>query len=52
MPDPFWLIVGLIAIATIVLWPVRIWIASRYGRREDPGATETPLAPPKRRNRG
>ena len=51
MQDPFWLIIGLIAIATIVLWPIRMWIASRYDRGGTDD-TETPLAPPERRNRG
>ena len=51
MPDPFWLIVGIIAIATILLWPIRMWMLSRYDR--DTGdEDETPLAPPERRNRG
>ncbi|HET7685685.1 MAG TPA: hypothetical protein VFM19_04720 [Candidatus Limnocylindria bacterium] len=52
MPDPFWLIVAIIAIATIVLWPVRLWIASRYDRDRSDEGTDTPLAPPERRNRG
>ena len=49
--DPFWLIVGVLAIATVLLWPIRAWMASRRNRdTADEG--ETPLAPPERRNRG
>ena len=51
MSDPFWLIVGIIAIATILLWPIRMWMLSRYDRDTDDEG-ETPLAPPERRNRG
>jgi hypothetical protein len=36
MPDPSLLIWGVIAIAVIVLWPIRNWIRSRYDR-DDPG---------------
>ena len=50
MGDPALLIFGVIAIATVLLWPIRAWIASRRNREPDPG--ETPLAPPERRNRG
>ncbi len=35
LPDPFWLIVGLIALATIVLYPIRRW-RQRHHRYEDP----------------
>jgi len=35
MPDPVLLIWGLIAIAVILLWPVRKWIESRYDRDGD-----------------
>lgn len=52
MPDPFWLILAIIAIATIALWPIRQWIASRYDRGAADEGAETPLAPPERRNRG
>ena len=51
MPDPFLLIVAAIAILTVLLWPIRAWMASRRNRDEaDTG--ETPLAPPERRHRG
>ena len=51
--EPFWLILGVIAIACVLLWPLRAWQQSRYGRdEEEPGGDEAPLAPPKRRNRG
>ena len=49
--EPFWLIVAVIAIATVLLWPIRAWIASRRNRDTDDSG-ETPLAPPPRRNRG
>lgn len=49
--DPFWFIIGLIAIATVLLFPIRMWILSRYDRNDD-AEQETPLAPPERRNRG
>jgi len=53
MPDPFLLIVGCIAIACVLLFPVRLWMRSRYRREEDePGGDPVPLAPPERRNRG
>lgn len=32
MPDPVLFVWGLIAIAVILLWPVRKWIESRYDR--------------------
>ncbi len=47
--DPFWLIVAVLAIATVLLWPIRAWMASRRNRDD---ADETPLAPPERRHRG
>ena len=50
MGDPVFFIFGLIALATVLLWPIRAWIASRRNRDEEPG--ETPLAPPPRRNKG
>lgn len=51
--EPFWLILGVIAIACVLLWPIRAWQQSRYGRdEEEPGGDEAPLAPPKRRDRG
>jgi hypothetical protein len=33
MPDPFWFIVAIIAIACVVLFPVRVWRRRqhRYG---------------------
>lgn len=36
MPDPSLIIWGAIAIAVVVLWPIRNWIRSRYDR-DDPG---------------
>ena len=50
MSDPFWLIVAALALLTVLLWPIRAWMASRRNREEEP--EETPLAPPPRRNRG
>jgi hypothetical protein len=37
MPDPFLFIVGLIAIACVVLFPIRLWRRSRhrYGSEDD-----------------
>jgi hypothetical protein len=53
MPDPFWLIVALIALACVVLFPVRLWLtARRRGDSEGDGGEPVPLAPPERRNRG
>ena len=53
MPDPFLLIVGVIAIACVLLFPVRLWMRSRYRPEDDePGGDPVPLAPPERRNRG
>lgn len=37
MPDPTILIWALIALAAIVLWPLRLWIRSRYDRDRDDG---------------
>jgi hypothetical protein len=52
MPDPFLFIVGVIAIACVVLFPLRIWRQKtrRYGTDDDPGSDDVPLAPPKRRD--
>jgi hypothetical protein len=52
MPDPFLLIVGFIALLTIILFPIRMLRRRqrRYGNEE--GGEEVPLAPPERRNRG
>lgn len=36
MPDPSLIIWGVIAIAVVLLWPIRNWIRSRYDR-DDPG---------------
>lgn len=52
MPDPFLLIVGVIAILTIALFPIRMWRRRRHGYGQDDGGDEVPLAPPERRNRG
>ena len=53
MPDPFLLIVGVIAIACVLLFPVGLWMRSRYRPEDDePGGDPVPLAPPERRNRG
>jgi hypothetical protein len=51
MPDPFLFIVGVIAIASIVLFPIRMWRKSRrrYGNESE---GEVPLAPPDRRDGG
>ncbi len=53
MPDPFLIIVGIIALATILLFPIRRWQRSRrdYGADES-GGGDVPLAPPERRNDG
>lgn len=53
MPDPL-LILGVIAIACLVLYPVRIWRQKhhRYGAGDEDGDGDVPLAPPERRNRG
>jgi hypothetical protein len=39
MPDPFFLILGLIAIATVILFPIRMWRKRqhRYGTDEEDG---------------
>ena len=57
MTDPFLLILGAIAVACLVLYPIRRWQQThhRYGDEQDPSADEqgdVPLAPPERRNRG
>ena len=51
MPDPFFLILGVIAIACVALYPIRRWRQKhrRYGTDEDGGA-DVPLAPPPRRD--
>ena len=38
MPDPFLFIVGLIAIACVILFPIRLWRRHRhrYGDEENP----------------
>ncbi len=53
MPDPFFLVLGLIAILCVILFPIRLWQRRRhrYGN-EEADAGEVPLAPPERRNRG
>ena len=52
MPDPM-LILGLIAVACLLLYPIRIWRKRhrRYGNEEAAG-DPVPLAPPERRNDG
>lgn len=50
--EPLWIIVAIMAIACVLLWPIRAIIAARYGRDDGRGNAETPLAPPKRRHRG
>jgi hypothetical protein len=54
MPDPFFLVLGLIAILCVILFPIRLWQRHRhrYGTDEATDAGEVPLAPPERRNRG
>ena len=37
-PDPFWLILGFIAVLTVVLFPVRLWRRRRH--RYDDGSEE------------
>jgi hypothetical protein len=51
MPDPFFLILGVIAIACVILFPIRLWRqkSRRYGTDAD-GGGDVPLAPPKRRD--
>ena len=53
MPDPFLLILGIIAVACLLLYPIRRWQQKhhRYGNEQgDDG--DVPLAPPERRTRG
>jgi hypothetical protein len=52
MPDPFFLILGLIAIATVILYPIRLWRRRRhrYGTDDEAGVGDVPLAPPHRRD--
>jgi hypothetical protein len=54
MPDPFFLVLGFIAILCVILFPIRLWQRSRhrYGSDDGADAGEVPLAPPERRNRG
>jgi len=53
MPDPFLLILGFIALACVILYPIRLWRQKhrRYGN-EGEGGGDVPLAPPERRNDG
>jgi hypothetical protein len=53
MPDPFLVILGFIALACLVLYPIRLWRQKhhRYGSSEE-GGDDVPLAPPERRNQG
>lgn len=50
MPDPFWLILGFIAIACLALYPIRVWRQRHHDYGDEPGGDPVPLAPPKRRN--
>ncbi|HSK92688.1 MAG TPA: hypothetical protein VLA76_01370 [Candidatus Angelobacter sp.] len=52
MPDPFFLILGVIAVACVILFPIRLWRQKRRrpGLDDDPGGDPVPLAPPKRRD--
>jgi len=52
MPDHLF-ILGLIAVACLVLYPIRIWRKRhrRYGNEES-GGDPVPQAPPERRNDG
>ena len=51
MPDPFLAIVGVIALACVILFPIRMWRQKtrRYGNEND-GEGDVPLAPPPRRD--
>ena len=40
MPDPFLLIVGLIAIACVVLFPIRLWRRRHHRYGNDPDDVE------------
>jgi hypothetical protein len=46
MADPFWVIMGVIAIACVLLWPIRAWRASRY----DPETRDADGTPPEPTN--
>jgi len=50
MPDPFLLILGVIAILCVVLYPLRLWRLRnhRYGNEADTDE-EVPPPPPERR---
>jgi hypothetical protein len=46
MLEPFWIIVAVIAIATVLLFPVRLWYLSRYDRdRPNADDSERPDSP-------
>ena len=49
MPDPFLLILAVIAIACVVLFPIRMWRQRHHRYGDDEGGEDVPLAPPKRR---
>lgn len=49
MPDPFFLILGVIAIACLALYPIRIWRQRHHRYGDEPGGEPVPLAPPKRK---
>jgi hypothetical protein len=48
MPDPFLVIVGVIAIACLALYPIRVWRQRSHRYDDEPGGDPVPLAPPKR----
>ena len=53
MPDPFLLILGVIALLCVILFPIRMWRRRQHRYAEDDsGDGDVPLAPPERRHRG
>jgi hypothetical protein len=50
MPDPFFLILGLIAVACVVLFPVRVWRQRHHRYGDEDGGGDVPLPPPSRRD--
>lgn len=51
-PDPFWLILAVIALACVALFPIRIWRKRRHRYDDEPDGDAVPLAPHERRTRG